>query len=241
MLALTISSVFTLSSFAASNPTKLNGENRNGLKGENLLDLPTGRLVGTGQLMIDGNEAQSGVTVLSGSSVATGPDGNAAIELGTLGRIELEPNTVVTLMFSPNLVLVNISSVGRVVQSLPPGVMAHLNIQREHSRLEVRRGLVEVKSAERVRTLAAGEEGSFDHAAEAISKGDAEFVVEGSATRASAGNAGTSPNGGYISAGKIGLVALAGTAAAITVGVLSGRNDSSTRTTTPPKPSTIVP
>lgn len=238
VLALTISSVFTLSSFAASNATKLNGKNLNNKPaGENLLDLPTGRLVGTGRLTIDGNEAQSGVTVLSGSTVATGPDGNAVIELGTLGRIELQPNTTITLMLSTNIVLITISSVGRVVQSLPPGVMAQVKIHGEHSRLSVVRGMVNVKSAERVRTLKTGEEGKFDHAAEAISTGDAEFVVDDGATRTAGAH---SSKGGYLSAGSIGIIALAGTAAAVTAGVLTGRTEGSNQAT-PPKPSTIVP
>src|SRR5262245_48112500 len=109
VLAFTVASVFTFSSFAATTKKGPTGGNAGGRVGKTLLDSPTGRLVGTGRVTIDGDEARSGATVLSGSTIATARDGNAGIELGSLGRFELHPNTTITLMFTPNSVHVRMN------------------------------------------------------------------------------------------------------------------------------------
>src|ERR1700752_3686686 len=96
IVASAVASAFTISSFAASRPREPTTPAPLAVQEyKGILGLPAGRLIGTGRITIDGNEAQSGVTVLSGSTVETGPDGYATIDLGSLGRIELQPNTAV--------------------------------------------------------------------------------------------------------------------------------------------------
>lgn len=235
LLASAVASVFAISSFAASRPR----EPTPGVSASHgemgLLGLPTGRLVGTGQITVDGSEAQSGVTVLSGSTIATGADGNATIELGSLGRIELQPNTTVLVNLAPDLVTVKVVRVGRVIQSLPSGVKGQTRIEGGKARLAVTLGLVEVRSGQHQRTVGAGDESSVSPAGELLASGNVVFTIEEGSGRAST----AARNSGYVSAGAVGMVALAGVAAAATGVVLSNRSSGSSGSL--PRPSTIVP
>jgi len=234
MLASAVASVFTFSSFAASRPREPTPPAKAIHKG--ILGLPAGRLIGTGRMTVDGNEAQSGATVLSGSSVATGVDGYATIDLGSLGRIELQPNTTVLVTLSPNKVVVTIASLGRVVQSLPSGVIAETKIDGGLARLVVTQGQVELKSGRDQRTLNAGEDSPFNSSSEALASGSAVFAVEQGSARASS----ASHKGGYVSAGGVGIIALVGVAAAATGVVLSNRSETGNSQALP-RPSTVVP
>ncbi|MEK6304142.1 MAG: hypothetical protein AABO41_25930 [Acidobacteriota bacterium] len=236
LLASAVASVFAISSFAASKPREPTpGVSSTNHEGKGILGLPSGRLIGTGQITVDGSEAQSGVTVLSGSTVATGADGNATIELGALGRIELQPNTTVLVTLAPDMVAVKIIRVGRVVQSLPSGVRGHTRIEGGKARLAVSLGQVEVKSGSDQRTLGAGDESSVSPAGELLANGNVAFTIDDGSARASSAR-----KGGYVSAGAVGMVALAGVAAAATGVVLSNRSDSGSSEALP-RPSTVVP
>lgn len=48
---------------------------------------------------VNGQEAQSGRTIVSSSTIATPADSSAVVSIGKLGKIELAPNTVLTLKF----------------------------------------------------------------------------------------------------------------------------------------------
>ncbi len=238
VLALAVTSIFTLSSLAASNinhnPT---GEKAVSHLGKLRLDAPAGKLIGTGRITIDGEEVPTGTTVLSGSKIATGPDGNATIDLGRLGRIELSPNTTVTLVFSSNSVQADMSGGGTMAQWLPPGVDGHVRVGSPQVRFLVTRGQVEVRSARSTRKLSAGEAGFFNDPAEAVASGDAMLVAEAGGSRDTAG--GGVPRSGRISVGRAGVVTLAGVASSFALGVVAGRNYRSSSTL--PKPSTVVP
>lgn len=233
IMASAVASVFTISSFAASRPREPTPPPQAAQKHNGILGLPAGRLTGTGHIAIDGNDAQSGVTVLSGSTVATGPDGYAMIDLGSLGRIELQPNTALLVTFSPNRVVTKIAGLGRVSQSLPSGVIGQTTIDSGQARLAVTLGQVEVKSGRDQITLNAGQESPFNSSNEAVASGSAVFAVEQGPARTS------SPGDDYISAGKVGVIALLVLAAGATGVVLSNRD----KTDTPalPRPSTVVP
>lgn len=233
LLASAVASVFTISSFAASRPREPTPVPKTI---HSILGLPTGKLIGTGRITIDGDEAQSGATVLSGSTVATGADGYATIDLGTLGRIELQPNTAVLVTLSSNKVVVKIASLGRVVQSLPSGVIGETRIDGGLARLAVTQGQVELKSGRDQRTLNAGEDSPFNSGSEALASGSAVFAVEQGSARAS----GAYHKGGYVSAGGVGLIALVGAAATATGVVLSNRGGSGNSQVLP-RPSTVVP
>lgn len=241
MLALAVASVFTMSSFAASKARDPTTAASLDYEDKGLLGLPTGKVIGTGEISVDGNEAENGVTVLSGSTVATGADGNATIELGSLGRVKLLPNSMVTVTLSPNMVVLTIGRVGRVIQSLPSDVIGRVRIQGEEARLAVEAGQVEVKSSEGQRVLSAGQETAFGQTTEAIANGGAVFMVEGGSRQASNTDPQTSHKGGYATAGAGGILVLVGVAAAITGGVLYGSNNGTIQAEVPPKPSQVVP
>jgi hypothetical protein len=239
-LALIVTSVFTLSSFAASKRTEWPpGKNSVEPAAKNLLDAPVGKLIGTGRFSIDGEEVPSGATVLSGSKIATGPDGNATIDLGPLGRIELRPNTTITLVLSSNSVQVEMSGEGALAQWLPSGVEGQVRTSTQ-VRFLVTRGQAEVKSAQKTRKLSAGEAGTFNEPAEAVASGDAVLIAESGASKPKAGAGSTgSASSRTVSAGPLGAVVLTGLAGAVAWGVMAGRNDHSNSTL--PKPSTVVP
>jgi len=238
VLALAVVSVFTLSTFAASNinhsPAGVKAISR---LGKLRLDVPVGKLIGTGRMIIDGEEAPSGATVLSGSKIATGPDGNATIDLGSLGRIELRPNTTITLVFSSVSVQVDMSGGGAMAQWVPSGVEGQVRTSSPQVRFLVTRGQIEVKSARSTRKLFAGEAGTFADQAEAFASGDTLLVAEYGGSRDKAGA--VSHSGRSTSAGLGGAVALAGIAGGVALGVMAGRNDRTISTL--PKPSTVVP
>lgn len=51
---------------------------------------------------VNGQEAQSGRTVFSASTITTPADASAVISVGKLGKIELAPNTTLTISFDEN-------------------------------------------------------------------------------------------------------------------------------------------
>lgn len=240
VLALAVASVFTLSSFAASTKKERPpGGNAGGRIGKTLLDAPTGRLMGTGRITIDGDEARSGATVLSGSTIATGMDGYARIDLGSLGRFELRPNTTVTLMFAADGVQASMNGAGLTAHSLSADVRCQVKLLGQHTRLIVSSGQVKVDSAGDARTLNSGQEASFNQGSEASTMGEAVFTAE-SGDRDRRGTVPTSGGGHTVSAGPVGAIALAGLAGGVALGVMLGSNDNR-RFSPLPKPSTVVP
>ena len=157
-LTLVLASVFAFSSFAASNARETESREPAASTLDDLSGMPAGKLTGTGRFTIDGEEAQPGASVLSGSTIATGPDGLAAIDLGSLGRIELRPNTTIRLAFAGNAVSVSLDNAGSMVQSLPAGVKGQVMLQGKRARVSVVRGEVAVKSIGNSRTLRTGED-----------------------------------------------------------------------------------
>jgi hypothetical protein len=238
-LTLVVASVFAFSSFAASNAREPAPRETSAGRLDDMSGAPAGRLTGTGHFTIDGEEALPGASVLSGSTIATGLDSLATIDLGALGRIELRPNTTIRLTFANNAVSVSLDRAGSIAQSLPTGVTGQLMIQGEHARLSVVRGEAEVKSAGNARTLHPGEEATFKNAAEATTNGDTVLVAESSASTHKEG--GPAPSQGkYISAGAAGVIGMAGVATAVSLGVIYGGNSHS-GSPIPPRPSQVTP
>src|SRR5919205_4371190 len=91
LLAVTVTSLFTLRTFAADAPKVVAGDTA-------AVQGCTGTLtIKSGKVLLNGNEAQTGATVMSGSVIATGDNGRVIIDLGTLGRVELGHHTTVTI------------------------------------------------------------------------------------------------------------------------------------------------
>jgi hypothetical protein len=236
-LALIVASAATLSSVAASNGSKAaTREKPDGRFAMSVANALMGRLTGSGHFTIDGDEAQPGATVLSGSSVATGPDGEVTIDFGSLGQIVLRPETAIRLTLLQNEVEVRLERAGSILQVVPAGVMGRMTIQGGNTRLGVSRGEAEVNWPGSARTLQAGEIMALDQTAQVITKGDATITAEANATKS---RVPAPSQAGIDTAGLAGVIALAGTATAITLAVVSGRNHSNSPI--PPRPSGVTP
>lgn len=91
MLALTVTSLFTLRVYAASEPKAPTSESM-------AVQDCTGTLtVKGGNVTLNGNAAQTGATVMNGAVISTGDNGSVIIDLGALGKIELGHHTTVTV------------------------------------------------------------------------------------------------------------------------------------------------
>jgi len=191
-LAMAVATVFTLSSFAAPEVTKA-------VVDPTLAQDCTGTLtVKAGQVTINGNAAQTGATVMSGSVIATGSNGKAIVDLGPVGRVEIGDNTTATLMC----------------------VAGSLEIRTTCTRteVEVRRGTADVKSP-KVETLTAGKKAKYDGGVDLTATGGVDIKVECEGRKAGAGP--------FVGAGLLGLLALIGVGAAVAIGVAVGGGDES--------------
>lgn len=150
-VGMAVVAVFTLQSFAAPDVSKIAEQ-------PNFAQDFTGTLtVKEGQVTINGNAAQTGATVMTGSTVATSSKGEAIIDLGTLGRVEVGEGTTVTVTC----------------------VAGFLEVRSNCSRteVEVKRGTVEVKSP-KTETLTAGKKETYDGSVDFTSTGGVDVKVE---------------------------------------------------------------
>lgn len=88
-------------------------------------DLVMGRLTFNGNqpVLVNGNGANSGTTILSGTQVQT-PEGiNATVQLGAAGKLDIAPNSNVTLNFNKSNIDVQVAS-GNAIASPRDGVKA---------------------------------------------------------------------------------------------------------------------
>ncbi len=82
-----------------------------------------GEITVTGQVTVNGQTAVSNSTVVSGSTITTGTNSSAIINLSKNGRVELLPETSLTLKYSENSIVAMLSS-GKVKISNTSGVSA---------------------------------------------------------------------------------------------------------------------
>jgi len=90
-LALAVTSVFTLRSFASVEP------NIDPVDLAFVQDCQGTLTVKDGSVNVNGNTAQTGATVMNGSVIATASNGRAEIDFGAAGRILLGRGTTVTI------------------------------------------------------------------------------------------------------------------------------------------------
>jgi len=173
VVIMAVCTVFTLNSFATPESINPGGES-----------FPPPDCSGTltvksGQVTINGNAAQTGATILTGSVIATNSNGKAIVDLGALGRIEIGDKTTVTLICAANL----------------------LEIRTTCSKtdVEVRRGILDVKSP-KTETLVAGKDQDYDGGIVATSTGGVDVKVECEGRRGGAAL--------FIGSGLLGLLAL---------------------------------
>jgi hypothetical protein len=195
LLAAIIATVFTVRSLAAPDSGAARAD------AEFAQDCTGTLTVASGQVTINGNPAQTGATVLTGSVIATGSNGKAIIDLGTMGRVELGDNTSITLTCVAGVIGIR-SNCGR-------------------TEVEVRRGSLDVTSPV-VESLAGGQEKTYDGAFAASSAPGIDVKIECEG-RKGAGAL-------YIGPGLLGLLAMAGVGTAVALGIAAGSNEAVTST-----------
>ena len=187
VLSLSIASAFSLSSLAASGSS----EKMPAAGYENLpaLQAPTGNLTARGPVLLNANEAKTGATVLSGSVIQTRTGGHATIEMGPVGRVDLDPITAITLAMTSNSIDASLDKCGEgVTFTLPAGISGRLKIlnisdvgvvsKKREIDVRVFRGEAVVKYGQnKEKTLKPGDHKEFDDAIEVTATGDAVFKV----------------------------------------------------------------
>ena len=152
MLAVTVTSLFTLRAFAASAPKAAAGEPA-------VAQDCTGTLtVKGGNVTLNGNAAQTGATVTNGSVVSTGDNGSVIIDLGALGRVELGHHTTVTIDCAGGMIHGRTTCGGRV-------------------RIENRAGQVNV-TVPKTESIAVGKRETYDDPAEFTATTGSSVMIE---------------------------------------------------------------
>ena len=186
-LSLTLATTFSLTSLAASEASDSIGEELT----DSLIvsQAPTGTLTTHGPVLVNGIEAKTGATITDGSVIQTRTGGHAMIELGALGRVELDPITAITLTMPGNSIHASLVKCGQgVTLTLPAGVsgvvkiidMADIGVLRTDHEVDVRvyRGQAVVKYGQgKEKTLKPGDHKEFDNAIEVVATGDTIFKV----------------------------------------------------------------
>ncbi|HET9529978.1 MAG TPA: hypothetical protein VFQ92_06480 [Blastocatellia bacterium] len=87
----------------------------------------TGRLTSAkGRVTINFAPAAEGATFSSGSTIITEGDGEATVEMGDLGRLQLRPNSNIKVMMTPSNVEVIMQYCSSITQTVPPEVAANV-------------------------------------------------------------------------------------------------------------------
>jgi len=64
----------------------------------------------SGQVTVNGQPAVSNSTILSGATIVAGPGSSAVVSLGKTGRVEISADSTLTLRFSDNSIVGNLTS-----------------------------------------------------------------------------------------------------------------------------------
>lgn len=149
----------------------------------------TGTLTAKGPVEVNGIRAKTGATVLNGSVIQAFTGGHASIELGALGRVDLEPRTTITLNVVGNNLEITLNQCGEVWLTVPSGVGSLVKVirardvglwsERREIDVDVKRGQATVKyevpTQEKI--VLAGQHKEFTHATEVTAAGDAFYRV----------------------------------------------------------------
>lgn len=179
-LTLTVVNLFTLGTFAYAPagpaPSAKAGVQQQPAPGGN-----TAILNGRGHVTINGNDAKTGSTVISGNIVATGNGSYASIELGPpLGRIELKSDTTLSSTFAPGLVMDEFIQCGHMTETVPPGVTVVVrDTHQDNAKVIVKSGQVTVKyDGGKQKILNSGDSKTFDRLEEVDTTGACVFTIE---------------------------------------------------------------
>lgn len=193
-----------------------------------------GELSVTGNVTINGTSAISGATVFSESKIKTARNGMATINLGKLGRVQLGPESEMTVSFVDGRIGGNLVA-GRAVVSTPAGVAVNvataegvvtadgknasavtIDVTCGNTRVASSRSDAKVSSGSKVEYVAAGSE-----------------VSVGSQTAPRCARLSTANQGSSLSPGAIAALIIAGVGGAVAGIVAASQSDNVT-------PSSIV-
>jgi hypothetical protein len=136
---------------------------------------PSGELSISGQVTVNGQKAISGGTMFSDSLIVTSDRSSATVNINKLGRVELAPNTSLSLSFSDKAVTglldsgnarvstlagvsVNLTTKeGSVVVDGSQATSFSVNAKRGHTVVSTEAGLAELRADGAVKQIAAGE------------------------------------------------------------------------------------
>jgi hypothetical protein len=147
----------------------------------NLDDSVAGVLTASGKVTVNDNLARTGTTVLNGSTVATGGDGIAAIDLGPKGLVEMRTDTTILLTMVGDQVQVDLENCGVLTQSVPKNLNARVKVVNPHTlRIYVTVGSVLVHFRERkdTTTINQFEDQTLDDVIDIDAVGNAVFTVD---------------------------------------------------------------
>jgi hypothetical protein len=138
----------------------------------------SGTLTGTGQLTINDVPAQSGASIGNGSLVGAGPDGDASLDLGALGRIQLRPNTVVRVALSPGHCALEMVKCGSLTQVIPDGVSTQVRLTTAKLvQVATLRGAAKASFGSKSTTIKAGARKNIYNTSEVVANGNATFTI----------------------------------------------------------------
>jgi len=156
MLAITVTSLFTLRAYAAGEVKAPASETS--IEALLMQDCTGTLTVKGGNVTLNGNATQTGATVTNGSVIATGDNGSVIIDLGALGRIELGHHTTATIDGAGGMFHVRTSCGGRV-------------------EIENRAGQVNV-TVPKTESIAVGKDETYDSPAEFTATGGSSVKIE---------------------------------------------------------------
>lgn len=137
--------------------------------------VPSGELTISGQVTINGQKVISGGTLFSDSVIVTSDNSSATVNISKLGRVQLAPNSSLTLSFSDKAItglldsgIANVSTLagisvnlttkdGSVVVDGSQATSFTVNAKRGNTVVSTQVGLVELRAGGAVKQIAAGE------------------------------------------------------------------------------------
>lgn len=129
-----------------------------------------------GEVSMNGVAAEDGATVASGSTISTKASGTARIDVPTVGRVELGPETIATVSMREGEVIVTLGSTGSVRPTIRPGARARV-VAGASFAVEVTRGMVRVAEGGLDTAVPAGHSVTRANAGEVFASGNTLFLV----------------------------------------------------------------
>lgn len=203
----------------------------------------TGELSPVGDVTINGLKAMPGDTVLNGTVLRTGCDGNAVINLGRLGRFELGPGSEMVVNLSENAPGGELRS-GTLTVSTPVGIAPAIMTEQGlvtsggqevsvfivdrtmgNTRVASRRSDVRLSSGNKMEYISAGQEAAVG--TQNPGQG-ARCARLGAAGGTGAGGGGAIPGVGGVSGGALAALIIAGVGAVAATAVAVAESDNVT-------------